>query len=1568
MNNFVKKKLSSYTIEDINFAKRCLSLDELTLLEVEDCESFISTSLNFICDKMIEFIELRNFIYTNKTIYDYFKNLCPFKIRFDNTLKKLNDDEANLIKELFNSKSVNETNLEIIFNKIIPQINYDLIVNSSHTEPYFEAYFKGYNITNIKVILSNLTNIELNILHKAFGKNLDQMIDYKNLSGDERTILNKDILTKITSYLTRAQSFKYKFDLKNIFEENKIDNIDSIINKLSDEEKLFIYRSFNCDLQSYDNVLELSKKDYDYLTLIIIPSINNVINNELTNKVYVKFLNFFKNNNLEEILPKLLKLKSKDLKFLVELYGDNLDNTISSLLDEKVLNQLNKIIKQLNNVSDENTNTLQKSWENLVKDQSKNVLKLSFHKLDETNKKIVYKIVGEDLENLSNPLFETLTIEQMWDLNNNIFKKLKENIRLFSSNITNEQQKDDYKYFLDKVFINYKKEDVLAAVATLNTTYIEYLFSLYGKNLNRPLLVWSKKQFNDVINIVIPHLKNLLEDENFKKELINMQHFAKMFNESNKIIRRALSKLDEKELQTIQILYGKKRTARLKVSIPNYDYIVFRKYTINKIKKLFVAVKTVKASYKYFFEIFSEYSREKVLEAFSLLPKNHQKTLKKMYGDNLEERLNFKGITSGDYNNFREIILPKIIKFLNTNKMEFGPKMKYRYFFEIFGNNEYINQKVMQVITGFPPNYKIILEKAYGVDYREKLNTKNLLDGEYTILRCTLIPKIRTYLKSGKISFGNVGKYNYFFEIFNKDKETVLKEFNLLETKYQIIIKRIYGDDLSGAQCLEKLSNNERQNFYQVIIPKLEKQLNNEEQFDMHKNQYFFNIYANTYEGTRKILKAFSCLPNKHQNILRKIYGEDLKGKMDLSKVKNSEYYIFTKTILSRIDDLYYDRKIKYANQYSYSVMLKLFNKDEQMKNKALELINTLSKEDQLLLQKVFGINYDCINIVSLSMDEINLLKGKLIPDLKENLSEKKDRDIISKYEDFFAIFGENEDIKQKVLKGIDVLPEKYKIVLYNIYGKNLNQYREMSPNEYGFLVKQIIPKIKLFIEYDNVNFGLHHKYEYLLDYFESEGISKDVIKEKVKYLSLKYQNILFKLYGPNLDEKMNRKNISNKEYSRFSNNIIKELLYMAQNNTNNEKETKFSDLYKVLNITFDDKQILLDAINKLPKKYQEIIISLYGKELNDYKGRSGVTKNEYVIFIKNIYPKLKGIIAGDEVCFGQTSAYRNFFALFQEITKDKGLILEKVKLLPNEYKDILEKLYGNTLNNYNGAKEVLPKEWKIFVNKIVPGIKALLNNEDVQFEKQSKYHNLFKLFGDDEKIVIQVKEKVNLLPEKYQQILIKLYGENLDDYQGYLAISHSDFNIFSSVIIPKIRLLLDGQELDFDRVVSRGKYADLFALFEEDQNIVKKAIEKLSDRQQEMLKKLYGNDYSDKLIVKDNNKLEYNNFIRTILPKLKMIVQIVNQIEMVFSKIESHELYIKLNNILLTRDVQIWFLISNNIQVNDITIYYGVNKGDIINSLKNSFNVLNNILNENKIFSEEEKLQLLLIKEKALI
>ena len=75
-----------------------------------------------------------------------------------------------------------------------------------------------------------------------------------------------------------------------------------------------------------------------------------------------------------------------------------------------------------------------------------------------------------------------------------------------------------------------------------------------------------------------------------------------------------------------------------------------------------------------------------------------------------------------------------------------------------------------------------------------------------------------------------------------------------------------------------------------------------------------------------------------------------------------------------------------------------------------------------------------------------------------------------------------------------------------------------------------------------------------------------------------------------------------------------------------------------------------------------------------------------------------------------------------------------------------------------------------------------------------------------------------------------------------------------------------------------------------------------------------------------------------------------------------------QLNNILLTRDVQIWFLISNNIQVNDITIYYGVNKGDIINSLKNSFNVLNNILNENKIFSEEEKLQLLLIKEKALI
>ena len=66
MNRFVAQKLAKYKKDDISIALKCLSLDELTLLEVPNTNNELSNALDFIANKIISFLEFRTIFLKKK--------------------------------------------------------------------------------------------------------------------------------------------------------------------------------------------------------------------------------------------------------------------------------------------------------------------------------------------------------------------------------------------------------------------------------------------------------------------------------------------------------------------------------------------------------------------------------------------------------------------------------------------------------------------------------------------------------------------------------------------------------------------------------------------------------------------------------------------------------------------------------------------------------------------------------------------------------------------------------------------------------------------------------------------------------------------------------------------------------------------------------------------------------------------------------------------------------------------------------------------------------------------------------------------------------------------------------------------------------------------------------------------------------------------------------------------------------------------------------------------------------------------------------------------------------------
>ena len=1089
MNRFVAQKLAKYKKDDISIALKCLSLDELTLLEVPNTNNELSNALDFIANKIISFLEFRTIFLKTGVLYDCFKDICPFKMRFNNALKKLKVEDQELLNN--NIENWSDDLLIRLFNEIIPQLNYDLIVFSDHSDLFFKTYFKIYNDESIDVALSNLNNKELDILTRAFGKNLDKMLNNKEVSSEERNLIFNELMPKITRYLTYLEEPSYKINLQKAINCPKNMDIEDIALQLPLQEKDFMFRHFNKDLNSYESALDLSKKDYDFINNKLIPLLKQKDYSKNVKIEHSNFSDFFENQKISNLINPLLDLSKKDFAFLVSLYGVNLDESLKRNLTNRDEYQLNRIINNIKASVFDEQNQVLKTWNEITQDKSLNIIKLASLNLKPSYKDMVEKFGGE---NLLNPSIDNLKIEEIYTLYHKVFKSLKEKINLVDTKKITEEVTSEYKYLFEMVFKNYDKSLVLGAIATLKPRYIDYLTELYSINLERPLLLSSSKCFEDVINIVIPQLKSLLKNKDFKKEMEKSHFFFTMFEEDRRAILKKVSQLSKEDIVTIKKLYGENLEQELNYdALTNYEYILFRMNILTKLKETVIidlnkeVNKTdskkqlekvndnitdekkennkLRSNYQYFFKIFGE-EEKAVREAVSKLSKKHQIILKKMYGEDLNAVQNLKEITKSEYNIFIGNIVLRIKNILKDKDVMFeGKSTKYAYFLKIFDEEE---EKVRKAVLKLPEKYQNIIYKMYGNSLDQPQKRSMLSSAEYTMFVTSIISKMKAILNGESVKFDyQKNNYKYLFKIFMEDEEKVRQAVLKLPTKYQVILKKMYGEDLNGVQNLKEITRSEYSTFISNIVLKIKSILKGENVNYRQKNNYafFFKIFD---EEEEKVRKAVLKLPEKYQIILKKMYGENLLLEQNIKAISNSEYKMFITIIISKLKALLNGEEVIFGEKsYKYQYFFKIFEAEDEKVRKA---VLKLPEKHQIILKKMYGEDLTLEqNRKAVSRYEYNVFLS-IIPKMKAilNVENVKFECQNNSYQYFYKIFVEDEE---SVRKAVSQLPETDQVILKKMYGEDLTleqNTQAISKNEYSVFSCSIIPKILKLITINN--------------------------------------------------------------------------------------------------------------------------------------------------------------------------------------------------------------------------------------------------------------------------------------------------------------------------------------------------------------------------------------------------------------------------------------------------------------------------------------------------------------------
>ena len=943
--------------------------------------------------------------------------------------------------------------------------NYNYFIGRSPKSIY--ERFSNYTKEEIDVAISKLTDDDIKLLHLRYGNDLVNPVRTE-MSPAQRDLFYGSLVNKIRRLLKNPSKSSV---IKTIYERIKgytKEEIDTVINKLSVEEKELIYKKYGDDLEHpIDSKLTYDEKMRFHILLEKIKRWIKNSNITTVSKRCKSFYEKFSSYTEDEINIILEKFKKDDLNLLYKKYGNDLKQTVLNLLTENeehlvyLLERKIKIHLEKPDTKITNRNkSLFEYYSNYTQDEICNALSL----LEACDLELLKLRFGEDLSSVTNIV---LSKYQMKSINSLIYNKIKR-ILSNSTKKANHKNQTIYEYYK-----KYSKEEIDRALSKLNKNDLEILKLRFGEDLCSPTNNELTKDVLKKINYYLStKIKRYLENPSSRvisKKVTIYEYYNEYAKEK---VDEAISKLTKEDIKILKLRFGEDLCSPTNNELTKDVLKKINYYLSTKIKRylLNINIKTYSKN-KTIYEYYNNYSKEEVDKALSKLDLKDIEMLKLRFGEDLCSQTNIE-LRKDQIYRIKYLLSIKIKRYLKVPNTRINSKNQtiYEYY------KDYSKEEVDNALSKLDLKDIEILKFRFGDDLCSPTNIE-LRKDQICRIRYLLSIKIKRYFKNilSNNELNTIKKVKSIYEFIpGYTKEEIDRViFTLSSDELQIIYKR-YGNDLTNPKD-SMLTDNEKYIFYHKIIPKLRYRINN--QTSKSRIKTIYELLSNYTK--EDIDRAIAELPKEDLIILYKRYGNNLENpiKTSLNKEESYKFYhgtlIKLKTLLKKKDGVTAKRNLT-----------------------IYELLRDYSKE------KIDNI------ITKLNKDEIDLLHKKYGEDLEHPVYNKIDNKSRNK------LYGTIKKIKRLIEKNekqaINNSVEFTNIIKNISKVGNINKNNEISKSDYIKMMEFI--KNPLFKDFLNgyspeekiiisLRLGFINNKEFSIDAIANflevdESIVRDVIKK----------------------------------------------------------------------------------------------------------------------------------------------------------------------------------------------------------------------------------------------------------------------------------------------------------------------------------------------------------------------------------------------------------------------------------------------------------------------------------------
>lgn len=358
-------------------------------------------------------------------------------------------------------------------------------------------------------------------------------------------------------------------------------------------------------------------------------------------------------------------------------------------------------------------------------------------------------------------------------------------------------------------------------------------------------------------------------------------------------------------------------------------------------------------------------------------------------------------------------------------------------------------------------NHKSILQKAYGVNLDENLNSSLTLEERKGVL-ANALRALKNIINHTQLITVTVDPssddFFHFYQIFREyDPRDVLKIVQELGEDEIELLHSIYGNNLLDSSQNIKMTESIRELLNNII---------NEIKYKLNTVSKVVNDYPRTYVlgyyyspslfGPKpksvleyypdysfdEIVAAVSVLKVEDQDYIRKAYGDGFDDSSGYSQMSFKD-----KNYVNLIVRKFLGRHLKESKNNSLFDLLSGYSEKE-----ILKAINLLSSEDVSLLKKVFGFDFrgsSELIISDLEMSKVNDIVTNKLASILENHGEvnnmETEKDVDSDFSMIFSDYGED-----LVLEVISSLNDEDIELLIKAYGSKFqdNNLSSLSDKE----------------------------------------------------------------------------------------------------------------------------------------------------------------------------------------------------------------------------------------------------------------------------------------------------------------------------------------------------------------------------------------------------------------------------------------------------------------------------------------------------------------------------------------